>query len=96
MQKGNTKFSNATEIRYCIFFILIIFLINSVTSNKSADVTFQFPEYDYKETSKNVRILPFFSFSFIKIIDHNIVIPSRKYHIGNLNRLVIKVNGVKI
>lgn len=37
-----------------ILFIFIVACIIIILADRS-DVTFQFPEYDYKETSKNVR-----------------------------------------
>lgn len=46
------KFSQRFSIiflAFCIFYNAILIL-----ADRSSDVTFLFPEYDYKETSKNV------------------------------------------
>lgn len=37
-----------------VFTVTVIFGTHFAASDKSADVIFQFPEYDYKESSKNV------------------------------------------
>lgn len=40
-----------------ISLIVVIGFTVLILAERSADVVFQFPEYDYKETSKNVRII---------------------------------------
>lgn len=42
--------------RFPIILLAFFITFNAILTlaNRSSDVTFQFPEYDYKETSKNV------------------------------------------
>lgn len=43
--------------RFPIFLIGFFIFFNTIVTlaDRNSDVTFQFPEYDYKETSKNVK-----------------------------------------
>lgn len=50
--------SNVCEFlqRFPIILLAVFITSNAISTlaDRSSDVTFQFPEYDYKETSKNV------------------------------------------
>lgn len=53
---GMFEFYKITKLRRfpIISLFVIIGLIVIISAERNADVVFQFPEYDYKETSKNV------------------------------------------
>lgn len=43
---------------YTLLFVIAYIVI--ILADRNSDVTFQFPEYDYKETSKNVWVFGLF------------------------------------
>lgn len=65
--------------------VLILVVWLSCCATEEYKVTFQFPEFDYKETYKNV--------SESKYLDKSqlIAYPSRSYHTRSLNQHVSKV-----
>lgn len=67
------------------------------SADKSDDVTFQFREYDYKETSKNVgNILIYQKKKKNNSILMKLFYLFRNFHIVSLNQPVTKVKGVSL
>lgn len=79
--------------------MLTLDVVNAV-ADKNNKIVFQFPEYDYKESGKNVSSISLLLFAVINLLKVNksrsITISIRNYRFVNLNQHVIKANDVKI